>query len=316
MLVGNKRWSFIAIILVAIGLAGMAYQQFEFGEDLPHHNQKWTLNQLKSLTINSDYDVDVKFINSNDNSNYVEISGNMKQDTIDLLKETDASDDSLKLNVTQESSWSFISFNFNSTKLQITVALSNREDLDDVQFKLKSNNGTFSDLSGKTIQISSTSGNLALNTVRTNQLTVKNASGNITANQVEGDTEIKLSSGNIKINELSGSLKISSTSGNITAEHVNGSVTSSLTSGTTKFTNFTGAGVFKSTSGDITLTGQRSDSLDINNKSGNVTLSLDNGFKGIYDLKTTSGNIDAPESPRQNTDLIKIRVTSGNIRIK
>lgn len=313
---GNKRWSFIAIILVALGLAGMAYQQFEFGEDLPHHKQKWTLNQLKSLTINSDYDVDVKFINSNDNSNYVEISGNMKQDTIDLLKETVASDDSLQLNVTQKSSWSFISFDFNSTKQQITVALSNREDLDNVQFKLQSNNGTFSDLSGKTIEISSTSGNLELNNVRTNQLTVKNTSGNITTNQVEGDTEIKLSSGNIKINDLNGSLKLSSTSGNITADNVNGSVSSSLTSGTTKFTNFTGPGIFKSTSGNITLSDQRSDSLDITNQSGNVTLSLDHEFKGIYDLKTTSGNINAPDSPRQNTDLIKVRVTSGNIRIK
>lgn len=313
---GNKRWSFIAIILVALGLAGMAYQQFEFGEELPHHNQKWTLNQLKSLTINSDYDVDVKFINSNDDSNYVEISGNMKQDTIDLLKETVASDDSLKLNVTQKSSWSFISFNFNSTKQHITVALSNREDLNDVQFKLHSNNGTFSDLSGKTIELNSTSGNLVLNNVRTNQLVVKNTSGNITANQIEGDTEIKLSSGNIKINELNGSLEVKATSGNITADKVTGSVTSSLTSGTTKFTNFTGPGIFKGTSGNITLSDQRSDSLDITNQSGNVTLSLDDKFKGAYDLKTTSGDIDAPDSPRQNTDLIKVRVTSGNIRIR
>ncbi|MNP77902.1 hypothetical protein D3C76_1754200 [compost metagenome] len=61
---------------------------------------------------------------------------------------------------------------------------------------------------------------------------------------------------------------------------------------------------------------QRSDNLDISVGSGNASLSTDAQFKGFYDLHTGSGNITAPDSLRQTQDLIKVRTTSGNIRIR
>ncbi|SDG42871.1 Putative adhesin [Fontibacillus panacisegetis] len=314
----NKRWSFIAIILIALGIAGMAYQQFDFSnnEELPYHQQKWSFDSLTSLNVNSDYNVDVKFINSSDNSNYVEVSGNMKQETIDQLKNTVAAGDSFTLNLTEKQSWSFFSFNFHSTKQQITVALSKPEQLDQLKFKLTSNDGSFTDLVGKTIEVSTSSGNIVVENAKTNQLTLNATSGNITAKKIAGDTEINLTSGNTKVDELTGALIVESTSGEISIDHVNGPVKTSITSGNTKINNLTGPGEFKSTSGNITLSDQRSDSLDISNQSGNVKLSIDDSFKGIYDLKSTSGNIKAPDSPMKNSDLIKIRVTSGNISIE
>ncbi|MNZ33000.1 hypothetical protein D3C78_503380 [compost metagenome] len=312
----NKRWSFIAIVFIAIGIAGMAYQQFDFGEDLPYHEQKWSFESLRSLNVESTYDVDVKLINSSDGSNYVQVNGNMKQDTIDLLKKTVASGDSFSLKIIEENTWTFFSMNFHSTKQQITIALNDPKDLDELRFKLQANNGDFENLVGKTIDVSTTSGNIKLTNIKTNQLTLKAMSGNLSANQIEGDAEIKLTSGKVTVNELSGALIVESTSGNITTDRVNGPVKASITSGNIKFNNFTGAGVFKSTSGNITLENQRSDSLDITNQSGNVKLTVDDDFQGIYDLKATSGNVNAPDSPMKNSDLIKIRVTSGNISIK
>ncbi|MNZ29756.1 hypothetical protein D3C78_470100 [compost metagenome] len=314
----NKRWSFIAIILIALGVAGMAYQQFDFSnnEEFPYHQQKWSFDSLTSLSVESDYNVDVKFIKSTDNSNYVEVSGNMKQDTIDQLKNTVADGDSFTLNLLEKQSWSFFSVNFQSTKQHITVALSKPEELDQLKFKLTSEDGSFTDLVGKTIELSTSSGSLAVNNVTTNQLTLNATSGNITAKKIKGDTEINLTSGNTKVDELNGALVVESTSGEISINHVNGPVKTSITSGNTKINNLTGPGEFKSTSGNITLSDQRSDSLDISSQSGNVKLSMDDSFKGIYDLKTTSGNIKAPESPMENTDLIKVRATSGNIRIE
>ncbi|MNN73186.1 hypothetical protein D3C81_1892790 [compost metagenome] len=118
------------------------------------------------------------------------------------------------------------------------------------------------------------------------------------------------------MDELNGALIVESTSGEISIDHVNGPVKTSITSGNTKVNDLTGPGEFKSTSGNITVSGQRSDSLDISSQSGNVKLSIDDSFKGIYDLKTTSGNIKAPDSPMETSDLIKVRATSGNIRIE
>ncbi|GJM75059.1 hypothetical protein HMSSN036_72750 [Paenibacillus macerans] len=95
-----------------------------------------------------------------------------------------------------------------------------------------------------------------------------------------------------------------------------GPVEASLGSGNIKFTDFTGNGKFKSTSGNITLENQRSDSLDIAVQSGNVKLSVDPQFQGFYDLKTKSGSITAPEEPQQTKDVLKVRATSGDIRIR
>lgn len=82
----NKRWSLLAIILIIIGFAGMAYQSFNFGDEDPYHEQKWTLEALNSLTVESEYDIDVEVIESTNGTNYIEIRGNMAEDTINRLK--------------------------------------------------------------------------------------------------------------------------------------------------------------------------------------------------------------------------------------
>ncbi|WMT40753.1 DUF4097 family beta strand repeat-containing protein [Paenibacillus sp. D2_2] len=294
----------------------MAYQGFKFGDDLPSYSQKLTFAGLNSLTIDSDYDVNVKFINSPDGTDYIDVSGNMEKETINKLKNADTSAKNFTLDLTRKSKWSFLQLNFQSNEQQITVALADPAKLEQFTTKLGSNNGTFSELNAGNINISGTSGNLNTSSVTAKQIIIKTTSGNITANDMKGDTEIKLTSGNIKVTNLDGSATLLTTSGNIKAENVKGSADVSLVSGDIKFDNFIGNGTFKSTSGNITLNNQRSDSLDITAHSGNVNLSADPEFKGIYDLRATSGNIQSPDSPMKTKDVIKIRVTCGNIKIK
>ncbi|GIP47549.1 hypothetical protein J53TS2_11400 [Paenibacillus sp. J53TS2] len=314
----TKRWSFIGILLILAGFAGMAYQHFDFGGQLPTHQQKWAFESgaLKTLLVGSDYDVKLEFIDSPDGTNYVEISGNMEQKTIDTLKATQISGDTLKLDLQDDFDWSFFSVNFQSTKQRITVALSDRSELNRIDYKSNSSNGTFRGLRAGNVDLSISSGNLRAENVTAGQLKLASTSGNITAENIQGNTEIKLTSGNIRIDKLEGVLTAKSTSGNITANQVQGNVQATVSSGNIRFERFTGDGSFKATSGNITLSEQRSDNLDIYVGSGNATLSTDAQFKGFYDLHTASGDTTAPDSLRQTQDLIKVRATSGNIRIR
>lgn len=314
----SKKWSILAVILILIGLAGAAYHKFEFGDDKPSFHQKWTFDQgaLKALSIDSSYDVDMEFIKSPDGTNYVEVSGNMKQQTIDKLKQAKISSQTLDLPMKDDFYWSFLTISFQSTKQHIVVALSNPDTLDRIVFKAGSNSGHFTGLQGKKIQLTTTSGNLHADSIVAEEFKMSAVSGDISASQIQGETEIGLSSGNIRVDTLNGSLQTKTTSGNITAESVTGNVDASVGSGNIRFGNFIGDGTFHSTSGNVTLTDQRSNNLDIGVGSGNVSLSNDPDFKGTYDLRASSGNVTAPESPGETSDIIKARSVSGNIKVK
>lgn len=313
----KRNWSFLAIIFIVLGFAGMAYQGFKFGDDLPSYNHKWVFDEreLKSLIVDSDYNIDMKFIDSPDGSNYIEISGNMEQESIDKLQQLKLSDGQLNLELKEDFQMSFLMINFQSTKQHITVALSKGESLDSLVADLRSNDGYFTNLNGQQIELKTSSGNIHANSITGQEVTLKASSGNITANQIKGDTSAQVTSGNIRLEDVTGSLSSHTTSGNITVDRVQGAVDASATSGNIKFSDFSGDGKFKLTSGNLKISDQRSDSLDISVSSGNVSLSKDPEFQGFYDLKTTSGNIKAPESPKVTNDVIKIRATSGNIKI-
>lgn len=313
----TKKWSLLAVILIAIGVAGMAYQQFKFGDEDPYFQQRWTLDSLASLEVKSSYDMDVEFIKSPDGANYIEIKGNMAEDTIKKLKAASFTGPDVKLDMTENDDFSFLIINFQSTKQHMTVALADPDKaLEQIKFELRSNNGNFSGIHAKDIELSTTSGNLTASSVIGESLEIEATSGNIKASDVQGETEIEIGSGNINVEQLKGNLDAKGTSGKITVNGIEGSLKAVLTSGDTKIDGLVGPATLKTTSGNVTLNGQRSDSLDISVGSGNVDLSADAEFKGIYDLKASSGDIKAPDSPLITKDVIKVRTTSGNIRVR
>ncbi len=276
----HKKWYFLVITLIVFSFAGTACQPRNLVDKLPAHEQKWTFapDELSTLVIDSEYDVNMEFIASPDGTNYVEISGNMQQSTIDQLKATAIAGNALELQLQKDVK--LVAPNYKSTKARIIVALAEDARLQQISYKSGSGDTNFTGLKAENIDLSVSAGKLRVKAIAAGRLRLTSKSGDITAEQIQGDTEIQLHSGNIKVDGLKGSLKAQSTSGN------------------------------------VTLTGQRSDSLDISVRTGDVTMSPDPVFKGFFDLKTTTGRVTAPESPQETTDVIKVRVISGDIRIR
>ncbi|WP_339234111.1 DUF4097 family beta strand repeat-containing protein [Paenibacillus sp. FSL R5-0517] len=310
-----NKWYFIGISLVILFLTGTSCQSFNVINKLSAHEQKWIFSHddLDALVINSEYDVNMEFISSSDDTNYVEISGNMQQSTIDQLKGTEVAGNTLELQLHKDVK--LVAPNYKSIKTRIIVALADDTQLQQISYISSSGNTSFTGLKAEMIDLSVSSGNLRTEAITAGRLSLTSKSGDITAERIQGNTDIQLHSGNIKVNGLQGSLTIKSTSGNINTVDVEGTTNTTLHSGNIKFDRFRGNGVFKSVSGNVSLTGQRSDSLDISVRTGNVTLSLDPQFKGFFDLKTTSGHITAPNSKKETTDVVMVRTVSGDIRI-
>lgn len=295
----TRKWSLLSIVLIVIGFAGMAYEGFQFSDKLPRYEQQWNLDSLQQLQVKSNSNVDLKFIASEDGSNYIQVSGYMKQELVDRLEAFKPSGPKVELDLSnREALGFFFNIDFQSTKQEIIVALSDAELMESLQVELSHSNGTFSGLQADQIKLTTQSGNLKLDSVSAGQLEMKTVAGNIALSALDGSALLKVGSGNITANSIHGDLQVESVSGNVTIR------------------DFQGSGVFKASSGNVKLEDQRSDQLDITVTSGNVALSLDQAFKGVYDLKAISGTIKAPESPLETTDVIKIRANSGNIRIK
>lgn len=314
----SKKWLFLGLALVLVGFAGMVWQKFEFGDTLPSYQQRWAFEegQLQNLSIDSSYSADLQFIDSPDGTNYVEISGNMDQEVIDHLISTNISGDTLHLILQQPPKWSFLTISFQSTRQQITVALTSSDSLQSISYSAHAANGQFQNLRADNITLSSSSGNLKAEAITAQRLHMATEAGNITAKQIKGDTEMKVGSGRIQVDTLQGALTAETMQGNISARDMAGIIQASTGAGNIDLDNFTGNGVLATTSGNITLNNQRADNLDISAQFGGIRMSADAAFKGWYDLQTEAGEITAPESLRQTEDIIKVRSFAGNIRIK
>lgn len=270
---------YLIILLIVLSCVGTACQLGNVVDKLSSYEQKWTFKQgeTSSLVFDSEYDASIDFIKSPDGTNYVEISGNMEQNTIDQLKATEITGDTLDVKL--QKAMKIVATPYKSTKLRIIVALTDDTQLERISYDLHSGNVSLTHVEAKHIDVS-------------------------------------VFSGDVKMDGLKGALTVESTSGNITAADVVGTADVSLHAGDIKFDRFTGNGVFQVTSGNVTLTEQRSDLLDISVRSGQVALSPDPEFKGFFDLKTTTGRVIAPDPLQETTDVIKVRVISGHIRIQ
>jgi lia operon protein LiaG len=278
--VNNQKVYFLGISLSIISFVGTACQPLDYVDKLPYHEQKWAFlqDELNTLSIESEYEVDMEFIASPDGTNYVEVSGNMQQNTVDQLKETEITGNTLGLQL--EKDVKLVAPNYKSIKTEIIVALADETQLQQITYKSKFSNSNFTGLTAENIDMSVSSGNSQVEDINAKRLSLTSKNGDIVMGNIQGNAEIQTHSGSIKLIGLIGALKVQSTAGN------------------------------------VIVTGQRSDSMDISVRSGDVALSPDRDFKGFFDLKTTTGHIIAPEPPQETNDVIKIRAVSGDIRIQ
>lgn len=272
---------FIGLILVIIGFAGMAFNRFEFGDDLTVYNKKWTFEPktLHTLNINSDYSADVSFIESTDGTDSIVLDGPLENPTITFMEQATLNNGTFDMNLTGGDTNRFLNISFQSRNLKITVSITDPNQLQEVALQFNSNNANINNLTAKNTEIVTHSGNLSLDSITSEQLLLDNISGNITGHSISGNTTAASKYGNIRLDDLSGNSTISTSSGN------------------------------------VQVTQKGASSLDLSSSSGNVTLTPAVDFKGTYDLKAKSGNVRSPDSLNQSDDLIKIRTNSGNITV-
>ncbi|WP_068620773.1 DUF4097 family beta strand repeat-containing protein [Paenibacillus tuaregi] len=272
----------LAILLIIIGAGGMAAHKFAFGDELPSYSKKWTFEagELKDLFVNSEHTIEAEFVESSDGTNYVEISGNLEQDTIDRVNQVKLSGGKLALDLSTKPEFRFFNFNFQSTRQHMTIALAQPSELEQIKFDLDSSSGEFKGLQAEQVEISSSSGHVDLDSVKARQLKVEIESGSITAGTIQADVDLSTQSGGVKIEHLDG----------------NGSI--------------------KAESGSIRIADQNSTQLDLSAQSGSIKVKANPDFQGFYDAQADSGSVKIPDSPKTSSDVIKARTESGSIDIE
>jgi len=284
----RKLWYLTAICLIVIGIAGAISHDWNSNEkDMKEYEKEWTFSaeELRELSIASDYDVGMTFVKSSDGRNSIRLNGRGTERMISEVRNASIADRALKLELIRKPKRfvNFFNFAFGANRQELIVSVTDDALLDRLKLKLDAGNISLKDaalMKLGAVELDSDSGNLTLNNFRSDTL------------------EIDLDSGNIRGNEVAANLKASLDSGNVTLEKVTGKVELSADSG------------------NIRLTKLDSADTDISADSGNVYVRVPADFAGSYDVKTGSGRVRAPESKHETTDYVKVRAGSGNITVE
>jgi hypothetical protein len=169
----------------------------------------------------------------------------------------------------------------------------------------------------KTVRVAgrNASGGIELDGVAT--ATVTTASGAVTVRGATGDVTAESMSGAVTITDVTGAVAVRTRSGGIDVDGVGGAVTTESTSGAIRATGLKGArSAAHTTSGSIELTLVAAQDVDAESTSGNVRVRTPNGQKYRITTSTRSGNaeVKVPNDPAADHQL-KLRTTSGNIEV-
>ncbi len=197
-------------------------------------------------------------------------------------------------------------------------------------------------VSEQDVSISSTSGDISFPSITAKNADVTSTSGNVTIETIETDADgstgiihISTTSGDVHITELTGKTESESTSGNLTIETIKGNTLLRTTSGDIRLTEITGTIDAESNSGNVAadiLSGDTqirttSGDVSVNRLDGNLQLSTTSGCvkilggEGERAVSTASGDITIKgdggsfQTDTQSGDvLISFRNASGNIK--
>lgn len=147
------------------------------------------------------------------------------------------------------------------------------------------------------VEFKSASGDLDVNGLMKG-LSVKVASGDVTAKDILGNIRIKSASGDIDINDSSGEMTAAVASGDITLSDVKGTFNINAASGDIEANSiqFNEESSFKTVSGELLVKLSKSSTVDLNltTVSGDVTLDYNgNPVKGYFEFKGKKGNISS-----------------------
>jgi hypothetical protein len=323
---GRKPSYFFALTLILVGIIGIAYFGLGFvnnkdtSESLTNYSQRWnydiTKQELQSVSIETDFDIDIEYMNTDAAEGYVEITGNMPQPLIDNLKATKITGTLLHLKLNNSDSLQWLSMDFSDKEHKLRVIIASNQDQPLNEFIVSSNSSEIElqTMFSRKVFITVSSGDIQAHNITADQLFLTSASGSLSANHLLAkNIMITTASGDVSLQNTTGNLTSQSTSGELKVEKINGNINVKSSSGDILIDQLKGDGKIQTSSGEVMLNRQRSDRLSISTSSGDVILSKDSEFQGKYNLSTSSGDVIRPDSPAITADTITITTSSGDI---
>jgi len=294
-----KKWVTAALVFILIGIIGTSVYGFQFGDQREAYSKRWEFQngQLQRLILDAQFNGNIRFIESPDANGYIEVDGKWDPGTIESFKKAALSDGSFVLSDTGRTTFHFLNLYWDDLKSTMTVALPAGHQLNEVKISSSSSDIELQGLNAQTLELDNTSGTVGLKDVHASNIRLDLTSGDIKASGIQGDVDVSQTSGSLRIEGLTGDLN------------------SSIQSGDTRVTELHGTANVQFTSGNVDIEQAMAGSIDVSGQSGDVRIQVAADFAGVYDTQATSGDITTPESPMTSTDVIKVRTTSGNIKI-
>lgn len=164
-------------------------------------------------------------------------------------------------------------------------------------------------------------------------LTVRTASGDVTADTCADEVRATTASGDVVLGQVAGGVAIRTVAGDVQARSVGGRVVVQSTSGTVRLGRVDGDTAVRTVSGDIIVAEVRRGAARFGTVSGSVDVALRNGAVASVGLSSMSGRVhsdlaveerlpgsqpDGAENaaPRRPDLDIRVKTVSGDIRLR
>ncbi|MBC2365956.1 DUF4097 family beta strand repeat-containing protein [Listeria booriae] len=332
----------IGAILLVIGGIGVAFT-FNSNNVVDRgtaYNREWKLadGDISLIKLMGDEDLQVSVAESTNGKNYVTMSGSLSKDTIKRLDDSvKENQDSLTINVENKQEWmSFLDFKIYG-KQQVTIYLTKDAKLAQLESNLNSSDLMVQGVVADNVTLTSGSGNIEGADLKAKSIKAKNNSGDIELRSIAGNVDVTNSSGESDVLGMKGdNLNVSSNSGDIevkqakvnmtTLKNSSGSIDGEQVEGVVKAENNSGDVDLSDLSDETTVTNSSGETdlsfLDVkanvavNANSGDVSIEIPSAFDGFLDLRSNSGDIKAPNSKPSSDRVVKVRTSSGNIKVE
>lgn len=254
-------------------------------------------DKFSSIEIKSASDVDVAVKKASGDTSYVEY-----YDCENLTHHVDVSDGVLRITADDSRNVAFnVSIGlYTGAWPSVTVYLAGTE-YDDLKIVTSSGDidMEYYLLVGN-IDIEASSGDVTVNGANSDSLTIATRSGNIKIDSASSkDTRISANSGDVSLGDVvTDNVDLKTSSGNIT-------------SGSIKAKRING----RASSGDVMIRDCDASEINIMTNSGDVSIGIGSEMKYEYTTKTSSGDVNVPDSVKGADGKCNIETSSGDIDV-
>ena len=307
------------IVIIGICIGSVIYAQSDYEWDAPWDFgwERGSAELRNTIELNTTENTDLSISYSSDNVNIYESDSDKLvvkeylRDSSDRAKAT-ASQNGDKISIV--SGWRKpVIFSFWFTDEEHVDVYLPKERIMKLTTEIKSGNiDAAIPIEVPELNLSVSSGNMDLDVVTGENVSLQAKSGNIDVNVLTGtQTDIDISSGNVKVNELvATNTSCQAKSGNIELELFTSEESNlEVTSGNIKIDSLTGNTKVISSSGEIKIQ-KMTGNIVGEVKSGNIRV---DSICGAADLRASSGNVDIEFSEIKGN--INAETKSGNVKI-